>query len=296
MGTLASRGRNKVTLVMSPQVATFGYWLEQLLAESTGKLSRGLVPVEGEPVGRPDAYGGDRLFVHVHVNGDPEDEGVRALSEAGHPVVTVNLRDRLDLGAESLRWELATAVAGSLMGVNPFDQPNVQESKDNTTRLLGEYASTGKLADAEAVPAVQAGAAVADLLRRSRDGGYLAIMSYTARTDASEEALRRVRARVRDARQLATTAGYGPRFLHSTGQLHKGGPPVGLFLQVVQRDQVDVEVPGEAWSFSVLKRAQALGDLHSLQSRNYPAARVDLGERPEAGWQALASAVEQALP
>jgi transaldolase / glucose-6-phosphate isomerase len=295
MGALANRGRNKLTLLMSPQVATFGYWLEQLLAESTGKHGRGIVPVEGEPVGRPDAYGDDRLFVHVRVNGEADDPAVRALEQAGQPVVTLTLRDRLDLGGEFLRWELGTAVAGSLLGIDPFDQPNVQESKDNTKRVLAEFDSSGKLPEAHAVAASEAGGAVNDLLKQRRGGSYLALMAYTTRTDASEAALRAARERVRDTARLATTAGYGPRFLHSTGQLHKGGPPVGLFLQIVERDPVDVEVPGEPYGFSTLKQAQSLGDLQSLQSRNYPVLRVDLGEEPEAGWRALTGSIEEAV-
>ena len=293
MGALANQGRNKVTLVMSPRVATLGYWLEQLLAESTGKQGKGIVPVEGEPLGSPEAYGPDRLFIHVRVDGDPEEEAVRALERAGQPVVTLTLRDQLDLGGEFMRWELATAVAGLLLGINPFDQPNVQESKDNTRRVLGDFASSGKLPEAAAVPAPEAGPPVVDLLGHARDGSYLAIMAYTTRTDASEEALRRLRAVIRDGTRLATTAGYGPRFLHSTGQLHKGGPPVGLFLQIVQQDTRDAPVPGEPYSFSTLKRAQALGDLQSLESRNYPVLRVDIGSAPEGGWRALADVVEQ---
>src|SRR5262249_13639683 len=207
-GALANQGRNKLTLVMSPQAATFGWWLEQLLAESTGKHGRGIVPVEGEPLGRPDAYGNDRLFVQVRVNGDPEDEAARALAAAGQPMITLAMRDRLDLGGEFLRWELATAVAGSVLGIGPFDQPNVQESKDNTKRVLEEFAATGKLPSAPAVPVAEAGRAVADLLGKARDGSYVATMAWTARTDASEAALRRIRARVRDTTRLATTAGY----------------------------------------------------------------------------------------
>ena len=294
MGALANRGRNKLTLLMSPQVATFGYWLEQLLAESTGKQGRGIVPIEGEPLGAPAAYGDDRLFVHLRVNGESDDPAVRALEQAGQPVVTLTLRDRLDLGGEFLRWELATAVAGSVIGIDPFDQPNVQESKDNTKRVLAEFDSTGRLPEAHAVPAGEAGTAVNDLLKQRRDGSYLALMAYTARTDSSEAAIRRARERVRDHTRLATTAGYGPRFLHSTGQLHKGGPPVGLFLQIVEADGVDVEVPGEPYGFSTLKQAQSLGDLQSLQSRNYPVLRVDLGSDVAAGWRALADSIEEA--
>jgi transaldolase/glucose-6-phosphate isomerase len=295
MGGLANRGRNKLTLLMSPQVATFGYWLEQLLAESTGKNGRGIVPVEGEPVGTPEVYGADRLFAHLRVNGEPEDAAVRALEQAGQPVVTMVLRDRLDLGGEFLRWEVGTAVAGSVMGIDPFDQPNVQESKDNTKRVLGEFTASGKLPEAHPLAAAEAGRAVTELLKQRRDGSYLALMSYATRTDGSEAALRQARAHVRDTTGLATTSGYGPRFLHSTGQLHKGGPPVGLFLQIVQRDSVDVEIPGEPYGFSTLKQAQALGDLQSLQSRNYPVLRVDLGPDPEAGWKALSDSIQEAV-
>jgi transaldolase/glucose-6-phosphate isomerase len=296
LGALGNQGRNKVTLVPTPQVATFGYWLEQLLAESTGKQGRGLVPVEGEPLGRPEAYGQDRLFVRVRVNGDAEDDAaVRALADAGQPMVTLSMRDLLDLGGEFLRWELATAVAGSLLGIDPFDQPNVQESKDNTKRVLAEFAAKGRLPEAPALSASEAGRAVGELLGKARDGSYLALMAYTTRTEASDAAITRARSRVRDATRLATTAGYGPRFLHSTGQLHKGGPPVGLFLQVVQQDRRDVEVPGEPYTFSILKQAQALGDLASLQSRNYPVLRVTLGDEPEAGWRELADSIEAAV-
>jgi len=190
---------------------------------------------------------------------------------------------------------MATAVAGSVLGINPFDQPNVQESKDNTKRVLAEAEAKGGMPGSHSLPAHEAGAAATELLRQARPGSYFATMAYTARTEASEAALSRVRARVRDATKLATTAGYGPRFLHSTGQLHKGGPPVGLFLQVVARDRRDVEVPGQPYTFSTLKQAQALGDLQSLESRNYPVLRVDLGEDHEAGWQALADSIEAAV-
>jgi len=294
-GTLASQGRDKLTLLMSPGVATFGWWLEQLLAESTGKQGRGIVPIEGEPLGRPEAYGNDRLFVQVRVNGDAEDEAARALAEAGQPMITLAMRDRLDLGGEFLRWELATAVAGSVLGIDPFDQPNVQESKDNTKGVLAEFASGGRLPEAPSVAPAEAGQALARLLREAPEGGYLAVHAWTARTDAAEDALRRIRVRVRDTTKLATTAGYGPRFLHSTGQLHKGGPAVGTFLQVVERDTADAEVPGEPYGFSTLKQAQSLGDLRSLESRGRPVLRVDLGDQAEAGWRALADAVEEAI-
>ena len=205
------------------------------------------------------------------------------------------MRDPLDLGGEMLRWELATAVAGAVLGIDPFNQPNVQESKDNTKRVLAKVESDGRLPEAPTVSADQAGAALAGLLDRARDGAYLATMAYTGRSDVSEDALRRIRTRVRDAKRIATTAGYGPRFLHSTGQLHKGGPPTGLFLQIVQDDAVDVEIPGEPYGFSILKQAQALGDFQSLTSRQYRVLRVSLGRAPEAAWGTLADSVESAI-
>ena len=295
MGELAGQGRDKLTLVMTRKIATFGYWLEQLIAESTGKEGRGIVPIEGEPLGPPEVYGDDRLFVYIRMHDDPDNESMQKLERAGQPVVTLTVRDRLDLGGEMLRWELATAIAGSVLGIDPFDQPNVQESKDNTTRVLEELQSSGKLPDAETVPAAEAGEGIAALLRDARPGGYFAIMAYTARNSASEAALTQIRTRVRESRKLATTAGYGPRFLHSTGQLHKGGPATGIFLQVVQDDTKDAEVPGQPYSFSTLKQAQALGDFCALQAHGRPVLRVSLGRSAAAGWKALAAAVDKAL-
>jgi transaldolase / glucose-6-phosphate isomerase len=295
MGQLASLGRDKLTLVMSPKVATFGYWLEQLVGESTGKDGKGIVPIEGEPMGPPEVYGQDRLFVYTRLQNDPDNDAVRQLEQAQQPVITLTMRDRLDLGAEMFRWELATAIAGSVLGVVPFDQPNVEEIKENTQRLLQSYESDGQLPEVDAVPAAEAGPAVADLLRQAKQNGYFAALAFTGRGRTSEAALARIRSRVRGASRLATTAGYGPRYLHSTGQLHKGGPPTGVFLQIVQQESKDVEVPGEPYSFATLKQAQALGDLQSLQSRGYPVLRVSLGRSAAAGWKALADSIEQAV-
>jgi transaldolase/glucose-6-phosphate isomerase len=295
LGGLANAGRDKATLVMSPRVAALGYWIEQLIAESTGKEGKGILPVEGEPVGEPGVYGDDRVFVHTRLDDDPDDPAVEALERAGQPVITLTLRDRPDLGGEFLRWEIAIAIAGSVIGIDPFTQPNVQESKDNTRRVLAEYAEKGRLPEAETLSPDRAGRALADLLHRARPGGYFAIMAYTTRTEASEQAIASLRTGVRGATRLATTAGYGPRFLHSTGQFHKGGPPVGTFLQIVQEDARDVQVPGESYSFSVLKQAQALGDLEALRSRSLPVVRVSLGGDPDDGWKRLVASVEQAL-
>lgn len=295
MGSLALAGRDKLTLITSPKVSTFGYWIEQLVAESTGKHGRGIVPVEGEPVGVPAVYGADRLFVHTRMAADKDNAEVAAIERSGQPVVTLTWRDRLDLGGEFFRWEIATAVAGSLLGIDAFDQPNVQESKDHTHANLDRLVDTGHMDQPAGVPALEAGPAIVDMVRSAPEGAYFAIMSYTGRDSASEKALSRIRAAVRDHTRIATTAGYGPRFLHSTGQLHKGGPAKGVFLQVVQDDTVDVAIPGKAYGFKSLKAAQALGDWTSLESRKLRALRVNLGPDPLAGWKALADGVERAF-
>ena len=295
MGELAVRGRNKLTLIASPKVATFGFWVEQLIAESTGKQGKGIVPIEGEPLGRPPVYGKDRFFVYIRMDSDAPSRAVAALEKAGQPVVTLTLRDKLDLGGEFLRWEIATAVAGSILGIDPFDQPNVQESKDNTKRVLAQYKRKGKLPPAESTPAARARSGVKGLIARAKPGAYFAIMAYTTRTATSEAAISAIRTAVRDSTDIATTAGYGPRFLHSTGQLHKGGPKTGLFLQIVQQDSSDVPIPGQPFSFSILKQAQSLGDLRSLSSRKLPVVRVTLGKEPATGWKALVATVRSAV-
>jgi transaldolase/glucose-6-phosphate isomerase len=295
LGRLALEGRNKLTLIASPKVASFGYWVEQLIAESTGKQGKGIVPVEGEPVGKPAVYGDDRVFVYIRMDSDPVNRAVRALERAGQPVVTLTLRDKLDLGGEFLRWEVATAIAGSILGIDAFDQPNVQESKDNTKKVLGKFRASGKLPAAVSLPAAKSRTGLRSLIERAKPGAYFAIMAYATRTAASEAAIASIRSTVRDRTHFATTAGYGPRFLHSTGQLHKGGPKTGLFLQVVMDDTRDVPIPGQPYSFSILKQAQSLGDLQSLTSRRLPVLRVTLGREPSAGWRALAAAVKTAV-
>jgi glucose-6-phosphate isomerase/transaldolase/glucose-6-phosphate isomerase len=252
------------------------------------------VPVEGEPVGRPVVYGDDRLFVYIRMDADPENRAVKALEKAGQPVVTLTMRDKLDLGGEFLRWEIATAIAGSIMGIDPFDQPNVQESKDNTKRVLAQFTAKGKLPAADSTPASKSRTGLKALLEKAKPGAYFAIMAYATRTPASSSAIAAMRTAVRDSKNIATTSGYGPRFLHSTGQLHKGGPKTGLFLQIVQDDTKDVPIPGQPFSFSVLKQAQSLGDLQSLTSRRLPVLRVTLGRDLAAGWRALAAAVKSA--
>ncbi len=310
MGELARRGRDKVTLLVSEPLETLGMWLEQLLAESTGKQGTGLLPVAGEPVGDPGVYGADRLFVHVRLGPEeraPLARGVEALRAAGHPVVTIQMDDPLDLGQEVFRWEIATATAGAILGINPFDQPNVQESKDNTNRLLEIVRAQGRLP--EAVPALVEGGlsldadpaertvegTLARFLAQARPGDYIALMAYLTEAPATHRLLQEIRLRLRDATRLATTLGYGPRFLHSTGQYHKGGPNTGLFIQLTSDDPVDAEIPGAPYTFGVFKRAQALGDLAALRAHGRRAVRVHLGADVIQGLHRLDAAVAAAL-
>ncbi len=261
LGVAAQAGRDKLTLVLPPPIASFGYWVEQLIAESTGKEGVGIVPVEGETVGAPEYYGDDRLFVAI---GDhPE---LAALEAAGHPVVRFPYRDQLQLGSEFVRWEFATAVAGHILGIQPFDQPNVQAAKDATGKILA-----GEKVDPETP-------SVAEVLAQVGPGDYVAIQSYLSRSDDVEKRLRKARARLRDRYKVATTVGYGPRFLHSTGQLHKGGANNGVFLQVIDADSIDLAIPGQSYSFGELKTAQALGDLNSLRNSKRRVARVTLDQ------------------
>jgi glucose-6-phosphate isomerase/transaldolase/glucose-6-phosphate isomerase len=274
MGLLGRSGRDKVTLVTSPKIKSFGLWAEQLMAESTGKEGKGLIPIAEEPLAQPAAYGRDRLFVYLRLNGDANtltDRHVKALERAGQPVVRLTLRDRYDLAAEFFRWEFATALAGRLLGIHPFDQPNVQESKENTSRILDEATRLGSL------PAVPAGGTLADLLAKAAPGKYVAILAYLRFSSKADQAIKSLRRTLLVRHHLATTAGYGPRYLHSTGQLHKGGPNSGLFLQVVERMAPDVPVPGKPYTFGTLAQAQAIGDFQSLQTHQRPVVQIGLG-------------------
>lgn len=272
IGSLARRGRDKLTLVTSPGLESFGLWVEQLLAESTGKKGKGIVPVAGEPLSEPSNYGRDRLFVYLRLDGESQhDEAVQRLQDAGHPVVRLDLRDKYDLGGEFFRWEYATAVAGALLEINPFDQPDVQLAKDQTDRLLAEYQQTGRF------PSSESSGDLEEFLRQAHQGDYLAIMAYLPQTPEVEEAMAELRRHVVEEHRIATTFGYGPRFLHSTGQLYKGGPKSALFLQIVAQRTEDLEIPGEPYTFGVLADAQALGDLQALQERGRRVAHVRLG-------------------
>ena len=275
MATLASKGRDKLTIVTSPSISSFGLWAEQLLAESTGKEGKGIVPVAGEPLAEPESYGDDRLFVYLRVEDDNNartDAEVERLESSGQPVIRLDLRDRYGLGAEFFRWEFATAVAGAVLAINPFDQPNVQSAKDKTADVLQAYGSSG------AMPEIEAPGSLKDLLAEARHGDYLAIMAYLRPTPEVEEAMADLRRKVVEKHNIATTFGYGPRFLHSSGQLHKGGPASGLFLQLVIDHEDDIPIPGQAYTFATLAGAQAIGDLQVLQELGRRVAMVKLGK------------------
>lgn len=280
MGLLAKSGRDKVTILASSPIDTFGLWAEQLLAESTGKETTGIVPVAQEPVLAPGMYGPDRLFVYLKLKGANNkalDRQVDALVRAGHPVLTFALRDPYDLGAEFFRWEYATAVAGHVLGIQPFDQPNVQESKDNTRRVLDGYQATGRLPE---TAVSNPRAAATELAGHLHAGSYVAILAYTTPSKPLETAIRRLRKVLVQQHRVTTTFGYGPRYLHSTGQLHKGGPATGVFLELVDRMTPDLPIPAQTFSFGTLAKAQATGDLESLQTHGRPAIRVILGANP----------------
>ncbi len=291
LGALAAAKRDKVTFIVSDRIASFGYWVEQLIAESTGKEGRGILPVEGEALGKPRVYGQDRVFVHLRLGQDAaQARAAAALKKAGQPVIEIALADVYDLGGEFLRWEIATAVAGWALGINPFDQPDVQAAKDITKRLLAEFTQTGNLPDearALRLDEAKTTAAVRKLLKTVKRGDYVAVTAYLARTPRREKLLRELQAALRDATGAATTVGYGPRFLHSTGQLHKGGANNGVFLQLVCDDPLDAPIHGEAFTFSTLKNAQALGDFQALTARGRRALRLDLDDQVERGLQKL---------
>jgi transaldolase/glucose-6-phosphate isomerase len=306
-------GRDKVTLVASPGIRDLGAWLEQLVAESTGKEGKGLIPIDREALGRPDAYGSDRLFVYLRVPSaadGAQDEAVEALERVGHPVVRVAIDDAYDLGGEFFRWEIATAVAGSILGINPFDQPDVEASKIATRKLTADYEKTGVLPaetpmfsgegiqlftdDRNAaelrdrVHGTQTLAAYLEAhLNRLGPGDYFALLAYIDMNEAHERALGEMRLGVRDTRHVATCLEFGPRFLHSTGQAYKGGPNTGVFLQITCDDAVDLPVPGHPYTFGVVKAAQARGDFHVLVERGRRALRAHLGSDVAAGLRAL---------
>ncbi|HEV3153477.1 MAG TPA: bifunctional transaldolase/phosoglucose isomerase [Candidatus Baltobacteraceae bacterium] len=316
IGALALAGRTKLTIVTHPAIEAFGAWAEQLIAESTGKNGRGILPVEGEALAEPGVYGDDRVFVYV---GDTLPDGdskiverLRALAAAGHPVIRLAMNDTYDTGEQFYLWEIATAAAGSLLEIDAFDQPNVQESKDNTKALLKQYAETGRfdepqpaistpgmdisfLSGSKSIQASDAQTALAQLFNQVKPGDYVAFCAYIARNGRHIDALNEMRLKVRDARHVATTVGFGPRFLHSTGQEHKGGPGTGVFVQITAESDADLPVPGMHIGFRTLIAAQALGDLQSLDKRNRRGVRVKLKGDLEHALRELNSAIDDAL-
>jgi glucose-6-phosphate isomerase len=323
LGALWRAGRDKLTLVADPAVARFGAWLEQLIAESTGKHGVGIVPVAGEPLGEASAYRPDRVFVRLALDGaappaptpagTSADELLEALAAAGHPVLRIRLADPIDLAGEFVRWEAATAFAGAALEINPFDEPNVTESKENTKRVLAELERTGAfpapvaLAQGDGLLLVgdstlRGGSGDGTLagelrrhLARAREDAYLALQAFVAPTAARAEALDRLRRILRDATGRATTSGFGPRFLHSTGQLHKGGAPIGWFLQLTADHPTDVEIPGRPFTFGQLIDAQAIGDFEALEAHGLPVLRVHLGADVDAGLASLERVLRDVL-
>jgi glucose-6-phosphate isomerase len=317
LGVLGKSGRDKVTIVASPGIADFGAWLEQLLAESTGKHGTALIPVDAEPLGTPQVYAHDRLFVYMRLAGEADAEQDKAMTEverAGHPVVRIGVTDRYHIGQEFFRWELATAVAGSILGINPFDQPDVEASKDKTRELTTAYEQSGRLppetalfeeqgltlfADEKNRKAVGKAKTLVECLaahfERMREGDYCALLAYVERNKHHRDALQDIRVLIRDRKRVATCLGFGPRFLHSTGQAYKGGPNTGVFLQITCDDLADVQVPDQKYSFGVVKAAQARGDFEVLAERDRRVLRIHLGPHVAAGLTLLKEAVRQAF-
>ena len=306
MGLAARAGRDKLTIFASPALASFGAWLEQLLAESTGKQGRGIIPVDAEPPGAPELYGDDRFFVALQLAGERVPD-TSELERAGHPVVRIDVTDRNHIAQEFFRWEIATAVAGAIIGINPFDQPDVEASKVKTRELTRAYEQQGELPQEEPLldergiklfgQLTQRGTladALAAHLGRLQRGDYFALLAYLERSPRNRDALQEIRRMVRDAKRVATCLGFGPRFLHSTGQAYKGGPNSGVFLQVTCDDAADLAVPGHKYSFGIVKAAQARGDFEVLAERGRRALRVHLGADVQAGLQALKEAISRA--
>ena len=321
MGVAATRfGRDKVTIIASPGIADLGAWLEQLLAESTGKHGRGLIPLADEPLATPEHYGSDRFFAYLELEGrhDPSQrQAMAALEQAGHPVARISVKDIWHIGQEFFRWEIATAVAGAIIGIDPFNQPDVEASKDKTRALTEEYEKSHRLPEETPVFRENGLALYADprnaaelgrhntlvgylkshfgrVHAGTKSGDYVALLAYIERNEPHTQALTAMRTRIRDRTRAATCLGFGPRFQHSTGQAYKGGPNSGVFLQITCDDPADIDVPGHSYSFGVVKAAQARGDLEVLVERGRRALRVHLKD-VDAGLAELARAMDAAL-
>ena len=317
LGVGATHGRDKLTIIASPGILELGAWLEQLIAESTGKGGKGIIPVDRERVARPSVYGDDRVFVYLRLATKPnraQDTAVMALEKAGQPVVCISVEEVYSLGQEFFRWEIATAVAGSIIGINAFSQPDVEASKVETRKLTTEYEAKGRLplevpffeasgiqffADEKNVAAIHGGLNVAAVLKRHLcrlgAGDYFAVLGYIPMNAEGERALQAIRHAVRDKKKVATVLGFGPRFLHSTGQAYKGGPNTGVFLQITCDDAKDLPVPGQKYTFGVVKAAQARGDFAVLAERGRRALRVHLRKNLKAALATLSKAVRQAV-
>ena len=321
LGSAAKAGRDKVTIITSPGIYDLGAWLEQLLAESTGKQGKGIIPVDRETIGAPDVYGNDRVFAYLRLDSAPDaqqDAQVAALEKAGHPVVRIAVGDKYDVGQEFFRWEIATAVAGSILGINAFNQPDVEASKIATKSLTSEYEKSGSLPPEKPIledkgvklftdeknasdlaKAAGSDKSLAGYLKahfgRIKAGDYFAVLGYIQMNEPHEKALQTIRHTLRDKKHVATCLGFGPRFLHSTGQAYKGGPNSGVFLQITCDDAKDLPVPGQKYTFGIVKAAQARGDFQVLAERGRRALRVHLGADLESGLRTLQDAVKQAL-
>jgi transaldolase / glucose-6-phosphate isomerase len=320
MGLAGLEGRDKVTITSSEKVADFGAWAEQLIAESTGKDGKGLIPIDGEPLGAPSLYGNDRFFIDIRTEGEDDashDDRLKALEAAGHPVARIVMKSIDHIGQEFFRFEMATAVAGAILGINPFNQPDVEAAKIKTRELTGAFEKTGALPvetpvistdeadlytdEHNAAELRKAGADgtlgswIKAHLSRSDSGDYVALLAYIARNPGTIGSLQKMRLAVRDSRHLATCAEFGPRFLHSTGQAYKGGPDSGVFLQITADDSEDLPVPGQKASFGIIKAAQARGDFDVLTERGRRALRVHLKGSLGPGLAALDAAISEAL-
>jgi transaldolase/glucose-6-phosphate isomerase len=302
LGMNARLGRDKVTFVLSESINAFGYWVEQLIAESTGKEGKGILPVESEDLGKPEVYSSDRIFVYLHAGNDEkqkEERKLNALQKAGHPVVKIDLKNKLALGAEFFRWELATAAAGRIINVNPFNEPNVAESKKNSRDLLSEWKDKGSFGEGNPVMShggisvycnteadwVPKGKSLAAFLnaftKLAKSPDYFAMLAYFLQTPQRQKLLQQIRIKLRNKLKVATTLGYGPRYMHSTGQLHKGGPNRGVYMMFTYEAEDGLPIPGKEYGFATLQRAQALGDFRSLNDKNRRVIRVHLGSNVE---------------
>jgi glucose-6-phosphate isomerase len=319
LGTANQAGRDKITLFTSPEIFDLGAWLEQLIAESTGKLGKGITPVDREAIGPVEVYGNDRVFAYIRVAGTDtkHDKAVNALEAAGHPVVRIELSDLYEIFGQFFTWEIATAVAGSVMGINPFDQPDVESAKVEARKLTSEYEQTGRLPARKPILAAEGlmlfasdeyaarlkkegtGASLGTYLRahlaQLQAGDYFAINAFLPMFAEYEAMIQEFRHRVRDFKRVATCLGFGPRFLHSTGQDYKGGPNTGVFLQITADHEADLPIPGQKYTFGVVIDAQAAGDLAVLEARGRRALRVHLGRNVAAGLDALRAAFDAAL-